>query len=1011
MSRAPAQPRHAAPERRDNLFFKFGLILGAIAAIALIGYIEYRFSFFQARYFSSVASQLKFQLEPGPSNSIRFPQTGPYDHRLGYAELPTYLERLDAQGYKVRSQARLSPELSRLIAAGYSPPYPEKDHAGLSVLDCRGETLFRFSYPERRYPDFSSVPRIVIDALLFIENRELLDITHPTRNPAVEWARFGKAAVGQVARFVNADYEAPGGSTLATQLEKYRHSPGGVTGSVFEKLRQMFSASLRIYANGADTTEARRQIVLDYLNTVPFAAVSGYGEVNGLGDGLWAWYGAYFVDVNRALKNLEVGSAADLARQAKAFRQVLSLLIAQRRPSWFLGPGAEHLAELTDSYVRLLAAADMIPEALRDATLQTRLTLREDSGPPRAEVRSWKAANVVRYKLVSLLETSRLYDIDRLDLSVKSTLDGRMQDAAGDMLQQLRDPEYVKTAKLQEARLLAGADPSGVLYSFTLYERGRDTNVVRVQTDSFGQPFDTNEGAKLELGSTAKLRTLATYLDVIAALHDHYSGMNRKALRSVPVHRKDALTRWTIDYLLNNRDPSLAATLEAAMERRYSANPGESFFTGGGLHTFSNFKHEDDAKAPTVREALRDSVNLAFVRVMRDIVHHYMYRSPESPARLLEDEGEPKREAYLARFADREGTGFIRNFYKKYRGLNPDRALESLLNGVRPTPVRLAVVYRSVRPEGSLEQFRRFLRQRLPSSELPDQAVADLYEKYSIDHFSLQDRGYLVRVHPLELWLVGYLRQNPKAPLNEVVKASAAERQEVYAWLFKSKARAAQDKRINMLVEIEAFNEIHNQWKRVGYPFGSLVPSYATAIGVSGDRPASLAELIGIILNNGVRLPTSRVAELHFAPRTPYETIVGPDTGAAEQVMAPEVAATLKRALLTVVETGTARRMHGAFSFPDKTQLAVGGKTGTGDNRVEVYGGHGQLLRSKAVNRTATFVFFLGDRYFGVITAYVPASVAQNYNFTSALPVQILKNLAPQLLPHLDPRGEGRCQS
>jgi hypothetical protein len=35
---------------------------------------------------------------------------------------------------------------------------------------------------------------------------------------------------------------------------------------------------------------------------------------------------------------------------------------------------------------------------------------------------------------------------------------------------------------------------------------------VRVQTDSTDQPFDINEGSKLELGSTAKLRVLTTYL-------------------------------------------------------------------------------------------------------------------------------------------------------------------------------------------------------------------------------------------------------------------------------------------------------------------------------------------------------------------------------------------------------------------------------------------------------------------------------------------------------------------
>ena len=58
-------------------------------------------------------------------------------------------------------------------------------------------------------------------------------------------------------------------------------------------------------------------------------------------------------------------------------------------------------------------------------------------------------------------------------------------------------------------------------------------------------------------------------------------------------------------------------------------------------------------------------------------------------------------------------------------------------------------------------------------------------------------------------------------------------------------------------------------------------------------------------------------------------------------------------------------------------------------------------LQSRVVDRTATFVFFLGDRFFGTITAYVPGAVAANYHFTSALVVQLLKALAPQLQPLL----------
>ena len=81
--------------------------------------------------------------------------------------------------------------------------------------------------------------------------------------------------------------------------------------------------------------------------------------------------------------------------------------------------------------------------------------------------------------------------------------------------------------------------------------------------------------------------------------------------------------------------------------------------------------------------------------------------------------------------------------------------------------------------------------------------------------------------------------------------------------------------------------------------------------------------------------------------------------------------------------------------------MEIGGKTGTGDHRFDVHGAGGQLISSRVVNRSATFVFLIGDRYFGTMMAYVQGPHAAKYNFTSALPAQLLKSLAPALLPLL----------
>ncbi|MEO8225742.1 MAG: hypothetical protein ABI661_13135, partial [Gammaproteobacteria bacterium] len=60
---------------------------------------------------------------------------------------------------------------------------------------------------------------------------------------------------------------------------------------------------------------------------------------------------------------------------------------------------------------------------------------------------------------------------------------------------------------------------------------------------------------------------------------------------------------------------------------------------------------------------------------------------------------------------------------------------------------------------------------------------------------------------------------------------------------------------------------------------------------------------------------------------------------------------------------------------------------------------------SRVLNRTGVFVFYLGDRYFGTLTAVVPGPEAARYEFTSAIATQVLKNLLPELKPELFPDG------
>src|ERR1700761_1038776 len=96
----------------------------ALAGCFLVGWgiaTEVRTSYLQSRLLSRWAADMKFTVQPGPSEDIRFPKSGPYDERLGYAQLPSFIEALSARHFVVMRQAQWSPPLQRFVDEGGYP--------------------------------------------------------------------------------------------------------------------------------------------------------------------------------------------------------------------------------------------------------------------------------------------------------------------------------------------------------------------------------------------------------------------------------------------------------------------------------------------------------------------------------------------------------------------------------------------------------------------------------------------------------------------------------------------------------------------------------------------------------------------------------------------------------------------------------------------------------------------------------------------------------------------------
>lgn len=994
---------HALPAQKGGWarrLRRWALISASLAAVAVA---EMKTSFVQSKVFRRMAEGKNFTETRTTDSTTAAPASGPYDQRLGYTETLKFRQNLTRRGYVLESET--SWQERSVLGLHLFPIYNEKAQAGLRISDETGALLFDARFPRQVYASFDSIPPVLVHSLLFVENRELMADHTASWNPAIEWERLAKAMMGYGMKHVGGSGDNAGGSTLATQTEKFRHSPGGLTSSASDKLRQMLTASVRAYQNGENTVKSRQDIVLNYLNSMPLAAARQYGEVDGFADGMAAWFGTSFAETNRLLKTPESQlNAAELKQAAKVYRQALSLVMAVKKPSAYLVRDRAALEKRIDAYLPLLAESGIISERMRDAVLAERVTYADNIAPPAAtSSQTSKSTSSLQVDLLKMLDVNNIYALNRLDLTAKTTIDIKTDHAVAQKLHSLNNPDTASAYGLTGYRLLNPEKAGDIVYAFTLYERKDDgTNVLRVQTDNFKGPLNLNEGSKLELGSTAKLRTLASYLDAVTDLHKTYAAQSPDALRKIVVSNNDRLTRWALDYLAQpGVDKSLNAMIEASLDRTYSASPGETFFTGGGAHRFENFDKKDNGRVVTVKQAFHNSINLPFIRIMRDVVYYTESQKMHVDAGVFTDPDSPSRKKYLEEFAQTEGSSFLWKAWVEQKGKTTEETAHLLAAKTRRTPVHLAIVYRSLYPEASRENMQDFI-QKAGGGDITSDRVNKLYEDYAPGKFDLNDLGYITGIHPLALWLAGHKAQQPQTTWDQADNAARETKTLVYKWLFKPNKFEAQNTRIRTMLEKEAFTHIHKTWKNMGFPFDKMVASYASALGASGDTPAALSTLAGIVQNDGLFIPVSKFDEIDFAKNTPYAMDFHAGKPAAVRVLPIEVTDILRREMQKVVAEGTARRAHNSITLSDGTVLPVGAKTGTGDNRMQTFNAQGGVTSSNAKSRTATFVYTIDDRFFGCVTAYVDGPAAGSFKFTSALPAQVFKAIAPDLQPLLD---------
>ena len=564
--------------------------------------------------------------------------------------------------------------MREIVGYGLFPIYHEKTRAGLRVNDRQGHALHESLVPERAYESFDSIPATVVQAVLFVENRELLDPRRPYLNPAVKWPRLAKAVGVEVAGALRPSRPGDRGEHAR---DPAREVPPRVRRAArAPRARSCARCSRRACAptRAAPTPcAARRQIVLDYLNSMPLAAASGFGEVHGLGDGLWAWYGIDFGEANRLAARRATPSIARARVQAS-----LSLILAAAPAVHYLPRISPRSRRSPTAICRVLAAAGRSTAGLRDAALGEALAFRAVSPPPPVDWSDRKAANLVRAPAHRAARRARALR-PRPPRPHRRQHARRPRAAGGsEILQSLRDPARVRRSGSTAISCSSAAIRPADLQLHAL--RARRRAQLPARPDRQPRP-----AARHQRGRQARSR-----LDRQAAHADHLPrDRRRRCTRATPATGRRAARRshatgatgssaWAVEYLATTPAAACRRCSRRRWTRRYSASPGEAFFTGGGLHRFANFERKHDGEVLTRARGFRQSVNLVFIRLMRDIVSHQIYgRRASLATRAGRPATHPRRASISTRFADREGSEFLRRFHREYAGSTPDAGRSS----------------------------------------------------------------------------------------------------------------------------------------------------------------------------------------------------------------------------------------------------------------------------------------------------------------------------------------------
>jgi hypothetical protein len=253
-----------------------------------------------------------------------------------------------------------------------------------------------------------------------------------------------------------------------------------------------------------------------------------------------------------------------------------------------------------------------------------------------------------------------------------------------------------------------------------------------------------------------------------------------------------------------------------------------------------------------LRNAFQHSINLVYIRLMRELVQYYQAELDYDQKAILADSEHPQRRELLDAAMDNEARETLQKYYRRYSNVPFEAALARMCGKDSRGLRRLAIFALAENPDASVADLRALAHRAYPETNAASDTLMSSYHRaFAHKIHNSQDEAYLLGRHPLEAWMVRDRRDHPEARWADVLERSAEGAQGDRRGSIRA-LQGSPEPAHSHRARARAFVEIHKAWQQLGYPFDSLVASLATAIGSSADRPQALAELVGIIQRGGV---------------------------------------------------------------------------------------------------------------------------------------------------------------